>query len=323
MKLWRRQQKRTRKLRKQPKRRRVQSSSAIPMPRLSVPKTAKKRRRRNRRRARLPLDGIKRFIFTSRWLSLSLLALTVYALVMIGMDARFYLTLVPVQGTTSIPPAHVVQASGLAGAHIFAADPNQAATQIAELPGVISSVVTLSWPNEVRIEIQEDSPIAVWQENGQQHWITENGDLIPARAESQGLLVIESEIPSANKGEPASKQGDQPQQANEQGDGPPPENEQQQVEVSATSLAFIPDSVLEGALQLRELRPNIHKLYYRPSGGLSYQDGRGWRAYFGVGTDMEQKLAVYETLVAELLARGLTPVYISVSNQQKPYYRTQ
>ena len=79
--------------------------------------------------------------------------------------------------------------------------------------------------------------------------------------------------------------------------------------------------VLEGALQLRELRPNIEQLYYQPSGGLSYQDGRGWRAYFGTGRDMHQKLAVYETVVAKLMERGIRPQYISVSNQHKPYYR--
>jgi hypothetical protein len=78
---------------------------------------------------------------------------------------------------------------------------------------------------------------------------------------------------------------------------------------------------MQGALQLRELRPNIDQLYYRPSGGLSYQDGRGWRAYFGTGRDMHQKLVVYETIVADLLAKGLTPEYISVSNQEKPFYR--
>jgi hypothetical protein len=36
---------------------------------------------------------------------------------------------------------------------------------------------------------------------------------------------------------------------------------------------------------------------------------------------MNQKLVIYETIVEDLLARGLTPQYISVSNQEKPYYR--
>jgi hypothetical protein len=82
----------------------------------------------------------------------------------------------------------------------------------------------------------------------------------------------------------------------------------------------VPDEVLDGALLLRELRPNIDALYYDASGGLSYQDGRGWRAYFGTGRDMAQKLVVYETLVEHLQAKSITPVYISVSNQEAPFY---
>jgi hypothetical protein len=62
------------------------------------------------------------------------------------------------------------------------------------------------------------------------------------------------------------------------------------------------------------------QFYYRPSGGLSFIDAQGWRAYFGTGQDMQQKSAVYKAIVAELQARQLTPEYISVSNQEKPYY---
>ena len=98
-------------------------------------------------------------------------------------------------------------------------------------------------------------------------------------------------------------------------------DEEQAADGVDAQVAFVPRDVLAGALQLRALRPNIDKLYYRPSGGLSYQDGRGWRAYFGTGQDMHQKLVVYETVVAQLMERGIRPEYISVSNQYKPYYR--
>jgi len=55
--------------------------------------------------------------------------------------------------------------------------------------------------------------------------------------------------------------------------------------------------------------------------GLSYQDGRGWRAYFGVGINMGLKLAIYETLVADLVSRGIQPIYIDVSDPDAPFYR--
>jgi hypothetical protein len=73
-------------------------------------------------------------------------------------------------------------------------------------------------------------------------------------------------------------------------------------------------------MALRALRPNIERLYYEPGNGLNYQDGRGWRVFFGSGDDMEQKLVVYETIVEDLLARGVTPAYVSVANQERPFY---
>lgn len=287
-------QPRRRRLRKQPTMRRVYSAAAVSRPRLKVPKTAQKRRKRNNRRLRLPLMLLRQWILSARWVSLAVLTMSVGALVLVGMDENFYLRIIPVEGVTSLSAENVVEVSGLGGIHVFAADPDLAAARITELPGVIAAEVTLKWPNNVSIVVREDSPVAIWQEGINEFWITESGQLIPARYSTEGLLLIQSELPPAVTDEP----GDE----------------------SQAGLDFIASDVLNGALQLRQLRPNIDKLTYRPSSGLTYQDGRGWRAHFGTGMDMHQKLVVYEALVEELLATGLTPSYISVSNQEKPFY---
>jgi hypothetical protein len=214
------------------------------------------------------------------------------------MDEHFYLKVIPVEGAVSIAAADIVQASALASNHVFAADPDLAAARIAELPGVIAAKVTLRWPNRLLIQVQEDSPKAMWQEGGQQFWITNSGQLIPVGSSTSGLLLIESEMPVA-----VSEELDDTTTAKPQ-----------------ASLAFISKDVLTGALLLGDLLPELEKLYYRPSSGLSYEDGRGWRVYLGTGNDMKQKLVTHEAIAAELLANGLTPSYISVSNQEKPYY---
>lgn len=292
------------KLRKQPKMRRVQSATSVAMPPVMVPKTAARRRKRNQRRRRWysPLLLIRKMIFTSRWLSLGLLSLCIYALVLTGLSLNFYLTLIPVEGTRSLPPAEIVAASGLAGSHIFAADPNVAAQRIAEVPGVISATVTLGWPNEVLIQIGEDSPVAIWEEGGRQFWITQDGRLLASRGEIEGLPLIVSEMSVVTEAVAQADEDVSPEQ------------------IPQTSLAFVPLSILEGVLQLRELWPDVLRFYYRPSGGLSFDDPLGWRAYFGTGQDMRQKSTVYKAIVAELQTRQLTPEYISVSNQEKPYY---
>ena len=344
------------KLRKQPKKRRTYSSSAVNFPRLNVPKTARKRRRRQKTEGvRFGLVALKRIVFSSRWISLGLLALTIFALVIIVQERRFYLTYIPVEGAVTYQPEEIVAASNLAGSHIFAADPSGAAAEIAALPGVISSTVSLKWPNQVYIEIAEEAPVAVWQENGLSFGVTSGGRLIPVGFPITGLLQIIPETSSIAAAAPEGAEEDLiadeeteiveeapaveedvtldegVEEGADEGvetiddnanDGEAADSVSADMELEP-SIAFVPQEVLQGALKLRELRPNISELYYRPSEGLSYQDGRGWRVHFGTGTDMNQKLVLYETILDDLLTRGINPVYISVSNKYKPYYLAQ
>jgi hypothetical protein len=317
-----------------------------------VPKTAKKRRRRQKtERFRFGLTLLKRFFFTSRWISLGLLALTIFALVITVQESRFYLTYIPVEGAITFQPEEIVAASGLAGSHIFAADPSKAAEEIAALPGIVSSTVSLRWPNQVYIQITEEAPVAIWLENGLAYGITSGGRLIPAGFPTTGLLQIIPETNPLPQVEPAvaeedliAEEGVSTEEESIVAEGEPITEEiaEEALGIQAnnknldeiavndnideqltTSLAFVPQEVLHGALHLRELRPAIGELYYRQSGGLSYQDDRGWRVYLGTGTDMNQKLVLYEAIVQDLQARGIYPIYISVSNKSKPYYLAQ
>lgn len=310
--LAKRRPRRERKLRKQP-RRRVESGNAFRIPALQVPGTARKRRRRNRFALHFPTAAIKRVILSSRWVSLFLLIICVSALVVVGMDEDFYLTTIPVDGVASIPASEIVEVSGLAGAHIFSADPVEAAQQITTIPGVISATVSLEWPNTATIRVREDTPIAVWQQGDETYWINSAGELVPARVDVPGLLHIHAEEDEDGGASEVSSGATEVLEESEASLAP-------ETGSDLSARPFVPEDVLQGALQLRELRPNIDLLNYDVSGGLSFQDGRGWRVYFGTGTNMAQKLAVYETLVDHLLATQETPVYISVSNQEKPFY---
>lgn len=275
----------SRRRRKQPKLKRVQASGAAALPRIEVPVDAKRRKRRNSLRYRLPLASLKSVALSARWASVLVIAACVWALLTIAREDSFYLTSIPVEGARAFSASEIVATSGLANVHIFAADPNDAALRIGELPGINSAEVHLKWPNVVEIQVSESEPLALWKQNGRTFWIDEFGQLIPARANVPGLLLIESELDD-----------------------------------EAAEEAYVADDVLSGALRLRALRSNIEHLYYDPGNGLSYQDGRGWRAYFGSGLNMEQKLVVYETVVEDLLERAVSPTYISVRNESKPYY---
>ena len=79
--------------------------------------------------------------------------------------------------------------------------------------------------------------------------------------------------------------------------------------------------MLEGARQLKILRPNIELLHYDIGQGLSYQDGRDWRGYFGTGNNMGTKLLVYETLVENLMSRDIWPKVVNVVEPGTPFHR--
>ena len=77
--------------------------------------------------------------------------------------------------------------------------------------------------------------------------------------------------------------------------------------------AAIPPDAVNGALQLQTLFAGIQELRYDPVKGLGFRESQGWDVWLGVGTDMSDKLVVYERLRDELVAQGITPVEINVS----------
>lgn len=305
-----------RRLKKQPKMQRVNAAYVATVPQLALPQDAVQAARRRKRsqsklKFRWPTELLRQLVTSPRWISLGVLGLAVYALVLIGSNADFYLTTIPVEGVYSIAPEEIVAMSGLAGQHVFAADPAAAAEAIAHIPGIIAAEVEITWPNQVRIHVQEDSPIAVWQQGEELFWVNSTGTLMPARIDVPGLVRIESLTPNAIIGRTYAE----------------PEIDAQTGEALETAVpellheGSIPTDILTGALLLHQLFPDQTTIRYDSAHGLIVADPRGWDVYVGTGDDMAQKLAVYEALLSDLTARDLTPLYVSVSNQQKPYYK--
>lgn len=236
---------------------------------------------------RTRFDSLMEALFTSpRWISFILLMIVGCSFFFMGYDKTFKITGIDVAGATTLSDEAVIEASGIDNVHILWVDPEMAARKVAEIPNVLTATVEIAWPNNALITIAEREPVLMWDQAGERFWVDSNGRLMQARQYKSELLLILSQQTED------LKPGD-----------------------------WIPRYVLDGALQLDNLRPNIDVLYYKSDTGLSYLDGRDWEAYFGVGTDMNQKLVVYESLVNELMARDLQPDYISVINKEKPFYR--
>ncbi len=187
-------------------------------------------------------------------------------------------------GAALVPGPDIYAAAGIAGQHIFWVNPAEVQRKVAAVPGIASAAVRVDWPATVTIVVVERIPVVSWNEGSQQTWVDADGNKFPARSDLPGLLPITVD------------------------------------DTGSAPYKFVPPAAVEGALQLKQLRPNIERLHFDSQHGLSYQDGRGWRGYFGMGGDMLPKLTVYEKLVADLTARGVQPKTISVESYQAPYY---
>lgn len=235
-------------------------------------------------------------VFSWRWVSALLVLALGAALVMIWTNESFTVSQVEVGGVRYMPAAELFALAGVAGQHILQVDAQEVAARLEASPSLDTAQVLVRWPARVIILVREREPALIWEQGDERYWVDVNGHLMPLRAELPQLVRVINEgeaIPFRCPG-PACNEGD---------------------------AVSIDPAVVWGTQQLKTLRSNIDVLYYDPVHGLSYQDGRGWRGYFGVGTDMNLKLLVYETLVADLEARGLHPVYIDVSNPDAPFYR--
>lgn len=218
-----------------------------------------------------------------RTLSLGICALLIGILAWAMTDGRMYVQGINLGGASLVPQDEIYAQSGLANVHAFWINPEEAAENIMAIPGIQDATVTVQWPATVNVVVVERVPQVLLIDGSRSWWVDKTGARYASRGELPGLLPI--------------------------------------VNDSKTEVTSLPTEVIQGALQLRELRPNIEQLYFDFERGLSYQDGRGWRGYFGTGTDMAQKLAVYETLVADLQDNGLSPKVIDVTKPLSPYYR--
>lgn len=257
-------------------------------------------RGRRRQSSRRSERAAGRFAFALRfgwrWVSVGIVILIGAILTVVFTNPIFYVTQVEVGGVRAVSPEEVFANTGIAGYHVFWVAPSVIAERVIASPNVESAEVTVLWPARVRVYVREREPALVWEHENRRYWVDVNGHLMPERYEIPGLVRVVS-------GEGSSL----PYRCPDPGC----------LDVDTT----IDPAIVLGAQHLRTLRSSIDVLDYDSVRGLSYQDGRGWRVYFGIGADMSRRLVIYEALVDNLLSRGIRPVYVDVSNPEAPLYR--
>lgn len=198
----------------------------------------------------------------------------------------FYVRSIAVGGLRYMSSSEIFSLTSVTNMHIFWVDPAQVRTDILRSPTVADADVRIGWPpNMVQIVITEREPALVWEQSGTATWIDLQGRVMRQREDRPDLMRVSVDDSV----------------------------------VGAVGASVEPD-IISGAVQLQSLLPGVNLLRYHPDKGLGYNDQRGWEAWLGTGTNMPEKVLIYNAIVSSLQVRGVVPSEINVANPDAPYY---
>src|SRR5690606_6913527 len=168
-------------------------------------------------------------------------------------------------GERYLSPEQVFEAANIANKNLFWMDVEDIERRLEDNSSIADAQVFIGWPpNSVSIFITERDPALVWEQGNLRVWVDVNGIIMFQREERDDLLRIVY-----------------------QGDTIP------DLDVNST----IDREVIAGALQLKAKLPSIKVILYDPIKGLGIREEGNWKAWFGIGTDMERRLLVYQQIV--------------------------
>jgi len=165
-------------------------------------------------------------------------------------------------------------------------------------PELASVSVSIDLPNIVTVNVIERQPVIQWQQDGVYTWVDESGVAFRPRGDAPGLIIVQ-----ASATPPALPTLD---------DDP------------LIPAPFITAEMVKAFEALAPHVPQGTPIQYDSVTGLSWNDGRGWQAVFGFGSEnVEMKALVYQAMVNWLTQRSIRPILINVAYPDAPFYRVQ
>ena len=205
------------------------------------------------------------------------------------LSDALYVSRIAVGGQRYMTQQEVFNYANITDLHIFWVEPDAVRENLMDFPTVADAQVRLGWPpNMVNIIVEEREPALIWEQGEQSVWADINGIIMPMREQRTDLVQVRA--------------------------------------ADSVATDFVEDGSLDaaivyGALQLRDLRPEVTTWRYDPVNGLGYENEIGWDVWFGDGTGMPEKWEIYANIRADVAARGLAIQQINIANPDAPYYR--
>ena len=236
-------------------------------------------------------DGRERYL---RWRAASgaLFLLLGGLLAMFFVSDVFFVRSLVARGNDLMPREEIFAYSDIANYHMFWLDPAQIRDNILRSPSVADAIVELGWPPDlITVLVDERQPAIIWSDGGAETWIDLQGRTMLARAEMP-------HVPRVNL-----------VKADYRGRMPAAED-------------FSAETVL-GALTLLAQLPDGASLDYHPVHGLGWTNEQGWQIWMGSDSAavMNEKLKIYEVLVADFNNRAVDIAELNIANVDAPFYR--
>ncbi len=219
----------------------------------------------------------------ARALSLWLLIVCAYVLYLFGSSDLFYVDSVFVTGNTTVTSNEIARASRAANLSVFYLDFNQMASQVNAVSGVRNVTVTYEFPNLIHLNVVERTPLFVWDSNKRAAWVDDSGLIFPARATLTSTLTIRDL------------------------------DNQTRTSVDAKLLTSV--KAISAAL------PNLKRLDYADTKGLSFVDEHNWRVLLGQPEQINAKLAMLQSLTNYLVSQKVDIEYVDVRLPERAFYK--
>jgi len=301
-----------------PERRRTLGHVTAPRrePSTPFPERRRSRRLRSIRRPAAPAvpRGVALRVFIStRWLSALIVVTLLMILYLFFTREAFFVSTIYVGGTRYLSGGEIFARSGLAPRpeggeirkiHILWVAPAEVRPRLGADPAISDVTVELGWPPQlVQITVTEREPALIWEQAGVRVWVDFRGRVMSLREDLPDLARVVVERPSDTV-----HLGGCPLQGTKEILGPG---------------SCIDQDTVAGVLQFKALYPTVQELVYDPNKGLGYYDGRGWKLWFGDGTDILTKMAIYAEIVRQVHELGGKQfVEVDVSDPDFAYYST-
>lgn len=200
----------------------------------------------------------------------------------------FYVRGVSVSGAGYLTREEIFAFSEIANTHVFWISDEQVHENLLRSPSIADAQVIISWPPQmVQIVVEEREPALIWEQGGTTVWVDLQGRVMAQRIERNDLVRIVAE---------AGSLGDD----------------------------FTPDEALaadivSGSIQLYDLL-QVPILRYHRTKGLGIRNANGWDVWFGVGSQMRDKVLIYNAMLVNLQSRGIQAGEVNVVDIDSPYY---